>query len=76
MGTHWLVMDGAKEAARAPYRARLAVAGVCHPAHHRGLMSATRHHTHIDLERQTGIHQRRLQRSRKGLVNLFGVLWE
>jgi 3-oxoacyl-[acyl-carrier-protein] synthase-3 len=63
MGTHWLVMDDAKDAARAPYRARLAAAGRHLPATRLTtdeLMSTTRHHTHIDLERLTGVHERRV----------------
>ena len=79
MGTHWLVMDDAKDAARAPYRARLAAAGRHLPATRLTtdeLMSTTRHHTHIDLERLTGVHERRVSVGEEGLVNLFEVQWE
>ncbi len=61
--THWLVMDPAAGARDAPFRARLAGAGRHLPATHLGtdeLMSRTRHHTHIDLERLTGIRERRV----------------
>ncbi|HUL99959.1 MAG TPA: 3-oxoacyl-ACP synthase, partial [Mycobacterium sp.] len=63
MGTHWLVMDNPKDAARAPYRARLSAAARHLPATRLTtdeLMSTTRHRTHIDLERLTGIHERRV----------------
>ncbi len=63
MGTHWLVMDDAKNASRAPYRSRLAAAGRHLPTTRLTtdqLMSSTRHHTHIDLERLTGIYERRV----------------
>ncbi len=49
--------------AGAPYRTRLAGAGRRLPATHLtsgALMSSTRHHTHIDLERLTGIRERRV----------------
>src|ERR1700739_2150577 len=63
MGTHWLVMDNSEDAGRAPYRARLAAAGRPLPDTRLTtdqLMSTTRHNTHIDLERLTGIHERRV----------------
>lgn len=63
MGTHWLVMDSSGNGTPAPFGARLAGAGRCLPATHLTtdeLMSSTRHHTHIDLERLTGIHERRV----------------
>src|SRR6185312_8864043 len=63
MGSHWLVMDNLNNAASAPYRARLAAAGRHLPATHLTtdeLMSTTRHNTHIDLERLTGIRERRV----------------
>jgi len=47
----------------APHRARLAGAGRHLPATHlttNELMATTRHRTHIDLERLTGIHERRV----------------
>jgi 3-oxoacyl-[acyl-carrier-protein] synthase-3 len=62
MGTHWLVMDISGDAA-APFSTRIAGAGRHLPPTHLTtdeLMSTTRHHTHIDLERLTGIHERRI----------------
>src|SRR6478735_5705457 len=61
MRTHWLVMEGVGPAA--PYRTRLAGAGRHLPATHLStdaLMATTRHNTHIDLERLTGIRERRV----------------
>jgi 3-oxoacyl-[acyl-carrier-protein] synthase-3 len=63
MGTHWLVMDAPGNGAAAPFSTRLAGAGRHLPATHlttHDLMSTTRHKTHIDLERLTGIHERRV----------------
>ncbi len=63
MGTHWLVMDSPEDVGRAPYRTRLAAAGRHLPDTRLTtdeLMSTTRHNTHIDLERLTGIHERRV----------------
>src|SRR5246127_5918634 len=63
MGTHWRVMDSSEGAGRVPYRARLAAAGRHLPKARLTtdeLMSTTRHNTHIDLERLTGIHERRV----------------
>jgi len=60
MTSHWLMMEAE---ATAPYRARVASAGRCLPSSHLttgALMASTRHHTHIDLERLTGIHERRV----------------
>ncbi|HEU5470985.1 MAG TPA: 3-oxoacyl-[acyl-carrier-protein] synthase III C-terminal domain-containing protein [Actinophytocola sp.] len=48
---------------RAPYRSRIAGAGRHLPVTHLTtdeLMASTRHRTHIDLERLTGIHERRV----------------
>jgi 3-oxoacyl-[acyl-carrier-protein] synthase III len=63
MRTQWLVMDPAAGESPAPYRTRLAGAGRHLPTTHlttAELMATTRHHTHIDLERLTGIHERRV----------------
>lgn len=60
MVKHWLMLE---TAVRAPYRARLASVGRQLPATHlttSELMASTRHHTHIDLERLTGIRERRV----------------
>ena len=60
---HWLVMDSERDSARAPFTTRIAGAGRHLPATHlstEDLMSTTRHQTHIDLERLTGIYDRRV----------------
>ena len=57
---HWLVMD---DGPGTPYRARIASAGRYLPPTHLStdeLMASTRHHTRIDLERLTGIRERRV----------------
>jgi 3-oxoacyl-[acyl-carrier-protein] synthase-3 len=59
----WLVMDPPDGQPSTPFRARLAGAGRHLPSTHLttdDLMSTTRHRTHIDLERLTGIHERRV----------------
>ena len=61
MAKHWLVMEG--DGLPAPFRTRLAGAGRHLPATHLTtdeLMGTTRHNTHIDLERLTGIRERRV----------------
>jgi len=63
MPTTWLMMDRSPLGDAAPYAARFASVGRCLPAAHLTtdeLMSSTRHKTHIDLERLTGIHERRV----------------
>jgi 3-oxoacyl-[acyl-carrier-protein] synthase-3 len=60
---HWLVMDTGRDKARTPFTTRIAGAGRHLPVTHLStdeLMSTTRHRTHIDLERLTGIHERRV----------------
>jgi 3-oxoacyl-[acyl-carrier-protein] synthase III len=60
---HWLVMDSGRDGARAPFTTRVAGAGRHLPATHlstEDLMSTTRHQTYIDLERLTGIRDRRV----------------
>ncbi|MEO3756949.1 3-oxoacyl-[acyl-carrier-protein] synthase III C-terminal domain-containing protein [Mycobacterium sp. B14F4] len=62
-GTHWLVMDPSATSPAAPFRTRVAGAGRHLPATHLAtdeLMSTTRHRTHIDLQRLTGIRERRV----------------
>ena len=62
MVKHWLMME-AGDTTAAPFRTRLAGAGRHLPdtvLSTRDLMGSTRHHTHIDLERLTGIHERRV----------------
>jgi 3-oxoacyl-[acyl-carrier-protein] synthase-3 len=61
--SHWLVIEPADGEPSTPFRTRLAGAGRHLPATHlttTELMATTRHHTHIDLERLTGIHERRV----------------
>ena len=63
MTRHWLVMETAGEGTPAPFVARLAGAGRHLPETHLTtdeLMATTRHRTHIDLERLTGIRERRV----------------
>jgi 3-oxoacyl-[acyl-carrier-protein] synthase III len=59
----WLVMEPSSGGPDAPFRARLAGAGRHLPTTRLStdeLMSTTRHRTHIDLERLTGIRERRV----------------
>ncbi|APE15442.1 3-oxoacyl-ACP synthase III family protein [Mycolicibacterium pallens] len=59
----WLMMEPSGSDEAAPYRTRVAGAGRHLPPTHLTtdeLMSATRHRTHIDLERLTGIRERRV----------------
>lgn len=61
MRNHWLVMEG--DGPPAPFQTRLAGAGRHLPTTHlstHDLMATTRHDTHIDLERLTGIRERRV----------------
>lgn len=61
MVKHWLVMEG--DQPTAPYRTRLAAAGRHLPTTRLStdaLMASTRHDTHVDLERLTGISERRV----------------
>jgi 3-oxoacyl-[acyl-carrier-protein] synthase-3 len=63
MVKHWLVMETGDDAARALFTTRIAGAGRHLPTTHLTtdeLMSTTRHSTHVDLERLTGIHDRRV----------------
>ncbi|MDC8982418.1 3-oxoacyl-[acyl-carrier-protein] synthase III C-terminal domain-containing protein [Mycobacterium marinum] len=62
MTRHWLVME-TPNGPHAPYVTRIAGAGRHLPETHLttdDLMSSTRHRTHIDLERLTGIRERRV----------------
>ena len=62
-GKRWLVMEPPGGGADAPFRTRVAGAGRHLPTTHlstEALMSSTRHRTHIDLERLTGIRDRRV----------------
>lgn len=60
--TQWLMREHGANA-RAPFKSRVASAGRQLPAARLttdALMRSTRHRTHIDLERLTGIHERRV----------------
>lgn len=60
---HWLLNEKSPNGAEAPFTARIAAAGRYLPPAHLStadLMASTRHNTHIDLERLTGIHDRRV----------------
>jgi 3-oxoacyl-[acyl-carrier-protein] synthase-3 len=62
-GDRWLLTEPSAVQADAPYRTRLAGAARYLPSTHLTtdeLMSSVRHHTHIDLERLTGIRERRV----------------
>jgi 3-oxoacyl-[acyl-carrier-protein] synthase-3 len=59
----WLMTEPTGDGPPAPFRTRLAGAGRHLPDTHlttEALMSTTRHRTHIDLERLTGIRERRI----------------
>ena len=61
--TQWLLTERSPDGARAPFVARIAGVGRCLPPTHRTtseLMGTTRHRTRIDLERLTGIRERRV----------------
>src|SRR5579875_2586254 len=61
--SHRLLMEKSPGGPEAPYVARIAGAGRCLPSTHlttEELMASTRHRTGIDLERLTGIHERRV----------------
>lgn len=60
---HWLLTERSPDGAAAPFVARIAAVGRKLPATHLTtdeLMGSTRHRTRIDLERLTGIHERRV----------------
>lgn len=59
----WLMMERSPNGVQAPYVARFESIGRRLPATRlttEQLMASTRHHTRIDLERLTGIHERRI----------------
>ena len=63
MTTNWLVAEHSPDGSRAPHVARIESAGRRLPAAtltSADLMASTRHRTRIDLERLTGIHERRV----------------
>ena len=61
--TNWLMKEQGPAGERAPHVARFASVGRSLPATHLTtdeLMASTKHRTHIDLERLTGVHERRV----------------
>jgi len=63
MVKHWLMLEPGADDVPSHYRARIASLGRHLPATHlltEDLMASTRHRTHIELERLTGIHERRV----------------
>jgi 3-oxoacyl-[acyl-carrier-protein] synthase III len=61
--SHWLLLEPETGPDAPPHVARIAGAGRCLPATHLStaeLMASTRHRTSIDLERLTGIRERRV----------------
>jgi 3-oxoacyl-[acyl-carrier-protein] synthase-3 len=62
-GPHWLVSEGSPNGGQAPFAARLEAVGRRLPESRLTtdeLMASTKHKTRIDLERLTGIHERRV----------------
>ena len=73
MVKHWLLMEASGSEGGAPFKTRLAAAGRHLPSTHLttdSLMSATRHRTHIDLERLTGIRERRVSMGEEDSLSL------
>jgi 3-oxoacyl-[acyl-carrier-protein] synthase-3 len=63
MSERWMMMETSPGDTRAPFVARFESIGRKLPEHRvtsDEVMASTRHHTHIDLERLTGIHERRV----------------
>lgn len=61
--TNWLMKEQGPDGGRAPHVARFASVGRSLPPTSlttSELMASTRHNTHVDLERLTGIHERRV----------------
>jgi 3-oxoacyl-[acyl-carrier-protein] synthase-3 len=71
--TSWMLTERSPDSDAAPYVARIAGVGRKLPATHLStetLMGTTRHHTHIDLERLTGIHERRVSAGEEDSLSL------
>ncbi|HET6965338.1 MAG TPA: 3-oxoacyl-[acyl-carrier-protein] synthase III C-terminal domain-containing protein [Acidimicrobiales bacterium] len=71
--SEWLLLERSPGGPEAPHVARIAGAGRCLPDRHLTtdeLMASTRHHTGIDLERLTGIHERRVSDGRDDSLSL------
>jgi 3-oxoacyl-[acyl-carrier-protein] synthase-3 len=63
MARGWMLMEHSPNGERAPFVARIATVGRCLPDNRlttEELMASTRHRTRIDLERLTGIRERRV----------------
>ena len=73
MRTDWLVEEPSSGGPAGPFRTRVAGAGRRFPTTHLttdDLMATTRHHTHIDLERLTGIRERRVSLGKEDSYSL------
>jgi 3-oxoacyl-[acyl-carrier-protein] synthase III len=69
----WLLTERSPDGTAAPFVARIAAVGRKLPPTHLTtdqLMASTRHRTRIDLERLTGIHERRVSRGDEDSVSL------
>jgi len=69
----WLLLERSPDGDRSPHTARIESAGRHLPVSHlttEDLMATTRHHTHIDLERLTGIHERRVSAGEEDSLSL------
>jgi 3-oxoacyl-[acyl-carrier-protein] synthase-3 len=63
MNSTWMLMETSPGDERAPFVARFESIGCALPERRvssSDVMESTRHHTHVDLERLTGIHERRI----------------
>lgn len=71
--SQWLLVERSPGGPEAPHVARIAGAGRCLPESRLStddLMASTRHRTGIDLERLTGIHERRVSEGREHSLSL------
>src|SRR5581483_3890993 len=69
----WLLLERSPGGERCPYRARIESAGRRLPSSRLTtdeLMATTKHHTRIDLERLTGIHERRVSNGDEDSLSL------
>ncbi len=73
MSEGWMLMETSPGDARAPFVARFESIGRRLPEHRvttAEVMASTRHHTRIDLERLTGIHERRVAAAEENSLTL------
>lgn len=73
MARSWLMMEQSPDGGSAPHIARFESIGRKLPSSTLttdDLMASTRHHTHIDLERLTGIHERRVSTGEEDSLSL------